>query len=471
MSTTMTPVYEPAFSSPPSPSVVTPPGRVASLPGGSRPAATRNFFAGALALLVIVAYGLVIAAFPTGSVPLLVIDNLGSTLAALVAAGLAFLAAGQHANSRARLSWRLFGLALAAWAFGDGYWSWSEIVLGVTPAVPSLADIGYLSMVVLVIAGAATHPIARSRDISRTRLLLDVAMLLSAMIAVAWAVALGPLFARLQTEPLTQVVTLLYPIGSVSALFLLTMLMVRAVETPTSTRLLAAGLSLIAAADVAYVILAANDRYTTGHITDWFWFSGAVLMGLAALLDRPRPAPLTAHQQIGQPWQFLAPACLLVLAGVVVWAVAPTEHGGIGMPSPAETALGMAASLLVLRMAVGYRDAVLVHQLHVANAQEQEAARAAREEAARLQGVILTSRELSHLLGNDLAVTVGWIDLLRTHPSLPTELRQLVDDASSGLERATDHVRKLQLVERIATHETPIGPALDLEGSTARSPE
>ena len=443
--------------------------RPAPFPGGSRPAATHTAFAGALAVLSIVAYGLIIAALPAGSAPLLVFDNLGSTLAALVSAGLALLAAQRHTTRRARLSWRLLGLALAAWAFGDGYWSWSEIVLGVTPDVPSLADVGYLSMAALVIAGAATHPIARRHDVSRTRLLLDAAMLLSAMIAVAWSVALGPLFARLQTEPLTQVVTLLYPIGSVSALFLLTMLMVRAFETPVSTRLLAAGLSLIAAADAAYVVLATNDTYTTGHITDWFWFSGAVLLGLAALLDRPQPAPLAAPEHIGHPWRFLAPAGLLVLAGVVVWAGASNAHAGL--PSPAEAALAIAAGLLVMRMAVGYRDAVLVHQLHVERAQEQEFARLAREEAARLQGVILTGRELSHLLGNDLAVTVGWIDLLRTHPSMPIELQPLIDDASGGLERATAHVRKLQMVERIATHDTPVGPALDLDQASTPSPE
>src|SRR5690349_21260973 len=109
MSMTMAHLCESLFSNPPTPGAVTAPGRPASFPGGSRPAATRTFFAGAFALLAIVAYGLVIAAFPAGSVPLLVIDNIGSTLAALVAAGLALLAARQHANSRVRLSWRLLG--------------------------------------------------------------------------------------------------------------------------------------------------------------------------------------------------------------------------------------------------------------------------------------------------------------------------------------------------------------------------
>ena len=441
------------------------PDQAPSVPGGCLPGRTRTVFAAALALLVIVAYGLVILAAPAGSVPLLVIDNVGSTLAALLSAALLLLAAHRHTDRRTRLSWQFLGLALIGWAFGDGYWSWSELVLGVTPDVPSWADAGYPLMVVLVIAGAALHPTTQRHEVSRSRLVLDVAMLLSAMIAVAWSVALGPLFERLETEPLTQLVTLLYPIGSISALFLLTMLMIRAVETPASTRLLASGLALIAAADVAYVVLAANEAYSTGHITDWFWFSGAVLIGLAAVLDRPQRGPLGPYQQIGHPWQFLAPSGLLVVAAVIVWLGSPFQHDG--PPTPAEAALAIAAGLLVLRMAVGYRDAVLVHQLHVARAQEQEATRLAREEAARLQGVILTGRELSHLLGNDLAMTVGWMDLLRTHPDLPQDLRQLVDDAASGLDRATEHVQRLQTVERLATRETPVGPALDLEKSSA----
>lgn len=421
----------------------------------------------AVALLAIAAYGAAILGLSPGSPLLVLVDNAASTFAAFIAALIALMAGRRYPRGWGRRSWGLLGLALGAWASGDAYWAWSEIVLESTPPVPSWADIGYLGMVVLIVAAAATHPVPRPLDVSRGLLLLDVGMFVSALVAVVWTVALGPLYARIGAEPLLQLVTVLYPLGSVTALFLLTMLMLRATKIPLSTRLLVGGLALVATADVAYVILAAQESYTTGHITDWFWFSGTVLLGLAAAVDRPQPAPDTPGRQLGQPWQFLAPAGVLVLAGLVVWLGA----GSTGGVTPAEIALAVAAALLVVRMAVGYRDAVLVHQLHLEREREREATRLAREEAARLQGVMLTSRELSHVLGNDLAVLVGWIDLLRTHPDLNPELRPLVDEASGGMDRATRHLRRLESVQRIAVHETPVGPALDLEQASRQDSE
>lgn len=423
----------------------------------------------AVALLAIAGYGAAILGLAQGSPLLVLIDNTGSTLAGLFAAVFAVLAARRYPRGSGKRSWALLGLALGAWAGGDGYWAWSEIVLETTPTVPSWADIGYVLMAVLIVAAAATHPVPRKLDVSRGLLLLDVGMFVSALVAVIWTVALGPFYARLDAEPILQLVTVLYPVGSVTALFLLTMLTLRATVIPPPTRLLVGGIALVAAADVVYVVLAAQDSYTTGHLTDWFWFSGAVLIGLAAALDRPFPAAQAPARQIGRPWQFAAPAALLVFAGVVVWSGAG-DSGGV---SPSEIALAVAAVLLVVRMAVGYRDAVLVHQLYLERDREHEAARLAREEAALLQGVMLTSRELSHVLGNDLAVLVGWIDLMRTHPDLTAELQPLLDEATDGLDRATRHLRRLESVYRLAVHETPVGPALDLEQASRldESPE
>jgi hypothetical protein len=320
-------------------------------------------------------------------------------------------------------------------------------------------------MVVLVIAGVALHPIARPREISRGHLLLDTSILLSAIVAVVWTVVLEPLFTHLQTDPLTQAVTVLYPLGSLGALFLLTVLMLRSAETTSSTRLLAAGWGLIAIADSAYVVLAAGDTYTTGNPADLFWFAGAVVIALAATLDRPGPATAVSPRDLGHAWQFAVPAMLLILAGAVVWLHAPGESGR--WPGVEQVALALAATLLVLRMALGYRDAVLIHELHVQRSQEREASRLVEEEAARLQGVILTGRELSHLLSNDLAMAVGWVDILREDPALPRHLRPAVDDAALGLTRAAEHLGRLQQVNRVATRETPVGPALDLERSAS----
>lgn len=434
----------------------------------SRQMIARLIVASACAALAIVSYALVLLLLPAGSFALVLLDDLGSTVAAGVAAVLCGLAARRQADRRASLSWLLLGLGLACWAYGDGYWAWSEIVLDVTPEVPSWADLGYCTMVVLVLAGAALTPITRRREISRLRLLLDTGIILAALGAIAWSIVLGPLFARLETDPLAQVVTLIYPLGSLGSLLLLCTLMLRAAEAPLSTRLLVLGWALIAAADVAYVALNAEDTYRTGNPADLCWFAGAVVIGLAATLDRPRPASTddVPEPGIGQRWQLVVPVVLLFLARIVMLLQEP--HGDLLVLRPEQYMNGVAALLLVIRIALGYRDAVLIRDLYEQRSREQEASLQAQQEAARLQGVILTGRELSHLLSNDLAMTVGWIDYLREHPDLPPDLREVVDDASVGLDRAVEHLKRLQQVSRVATRETPMGPALDLAQSAAR---
>jgi len=63
--------------------------------------------------VAIVAYALVIALFPAGSLPLLIVDNVGSALAAALSALLCFLAARRQTTRRARLSWKVLGFGLA----------------------------------------------------------------------------------------------------------------------------------------------------------------------------------------------------------------------------------------------------------------------------------------------------------------------------------------------------------------------
>lgn len=435
-------------------------------PGGAQPIALSTLLASAGAAVAVIAYALVLLMLPAGSPGLIVLDNIGSFVAAGSAAALCLLAGRRHPAGRARVSWMVLGIGLACWAYGDGYWAWSEIVLGETPGVPSWADLGYLSMVVFVLVGTALTPIARPREISRARLALDATIIMAAVGAIAWSVALAPLFHRLETDPLTQAVTLLYPVGSLGSLLLLSILMLRSAETAVSIRLLTIGWGLIAAADVAYVVLAADDTYATGSPADLFWFTGAVLIGLAAMLDRPAEVRPVPEHDIGQRWQIVVPAALLIVARAVMIL---QESGPTGLHlRPEQALLGLAAVLLVVRIAVGYRDIVLIRELYAQRAREQEASHRAQEEAARLQGVILTGRELSHLLSNDLAMAVGWIDLLREHPELPPDLREVVDDAAVGLERAAEHLKRLQQVNRVATRETPMGPALDLAQSAAR---
>ncbi|MCC7367385.1 MAG: PAS domain-containing protein [Chloroflexi bacterium] len=72
---------------------------------------------------------------------------------------------------------------------------------------------------------------------------------------------------------------------------------------------------------------------------------------------------------------------------------------------------------------------------------------AANEE--RLSQVLLAARRLQHFMGNQLALTLGYVELLTFDPRLPPELRDRVDEALRGVIEATETLSKLRLVTRL----------------------
>ena len=85
-------------------------------------------------------------------------------------------------------------------------------------------------------------------------------------------------------------------------------------------------------------------------------------------------------------------------------------------------------------------DGVLLVQYDVTDA--ALAARDAEQHAL----VLHTARALQHFLGNQLALTMGYVELLTIDPRLPEELRERVDEALRGVVEATatlDYLRRL----------------------------
>ena len=87
-----------------------------------------------------------------------------------------------------------------------------------------------------------------------------------------------------------------------------------------------------------------------------------------------------------------------------------------------------------------------------------------REEAARLEGALLVARTLEHHLNNQLALTVGYCELVADDPRLPSDLRPLVLQARAGAEAAAKTVRMFEGLRRVrAIAQSGLPPLLDLE--------
>jgi len=74
----------------------------------------------------------------------------------------------------------------------------------------------------------------------------------------------------------------------------------------------------------------------------------------------------------------------------------------------------------------------------------------------RILEVLLAARRLQHFLGNQLALTLGYVELLTFDPRLPDELRDRVDEALRGVVEATETLSRLRLVTRMElAHDDP----------------
>ena len=322
-------------------------------------------------LVAVLAYGLILFRLDAADPLYLALADLGQVAAGLAAGLSCLLAARWQAPGRARWSWGLLGLGLLSYAAGDAYWTWAEVVAGEAPGVPSWADLGYLAMVPLALAGIVVRPIRRPRDINRLLLLLDAAVALSGLSALAWVLVLQPLFEGLDTDPLVRAVTLAYPLGDLALRFCLVVLILREARSHPASLAMAAGWAAMALADAAYLVLVARNEYATGHPVDLLWFAALVLVAVGAACEPRLPAVTTrVAADIGHPWRFLAPSALVALGGVVVWAWPFLRDGRL--PAFDQMALALAWALLLARVVVGYRDTALAHRMEQARRREAQ---------------------------------------------------------------------------------------------------
>src|SRR2546422_567217 len=101
-------------------------------------------------------------------------------------------------------------------------------------------------------------------------------------------------------------------------------------------------------------------------------------------------------------------------------------------------------------LSVGAIELYVVVELILEASRPAEAAALVRgREAARLDGALLAGRTLEHPLGNQLALTVGYVELLARHPQLDAELRPLAEEALRGAVQAAETVQRMQQIARL----------------------
>src|SRR2546422_10761833 len=231
-------------------------------------------------------------------------DNLGETLAALIAAAVCGIAAWRH-QQRTRIAWALIGASALFWGVGQAIWSYDELILGQQTPFPSFADLGFLGAVPLAVAGVLFFPWVPSRATSFLRTILDALLVAGALFIISWATVLGTVYRTGSGGLIAQLIGLAYPAGDI---VIGTIVLILASRAPKENRLpfilLARGLVHTLLADSAFAYLTTTNTYGSGSTSDTGWAAGYLLIAVAGFRAAPTRAgsAVPNHGSAGRVW-------------------------------------------------------------------------------------------------------------------------------------------------------------------------
>src|SRR5918997_83329 len=228
----------------------------------------------------------------------------------------------------------LLGLGILSWVLGQAIFTYYEWVLGQPPPLPSIADVGYLSVYPFLLLGILLLPARPIPVASRTRIALDGLMIMTAAVTFSWYFILGPVMQQGTETTLAKAVSTAYPLADIVLIACLIILASRPEEQtllPT-VRLLALGLTFIVVADSNFAYWSLHDAYATGTLPDVGWPLGYMLVALGAFAarlastreattaqDEPSDAPRTASPPAEQRvWLSLLPYVVVPAVGILV---------------------------------------------------------------------------------------------------------------------------------------------------------
>jgi signal transduction histidine kinase len=368
----------------------------------------------------------------------------------LIAAVCATLAAIQAPRRRERLAWSFIALAFAANAVAEAIYAYQEIVLHITKLFVTPADAFYLAFYPAAAIGVLLLPGRVDTGPGRAIILLDAAILATAILGLSVYFLIGPLYLAGSQTALALAVNLAYPVGDILIAGALVALFLRGgppLYRPTYVWLMLGMLSQVYA-DSAYLYLGLMGTYTQGTLSiDPFWPLGALLMGLAALrvVIRRRSAEGSKSaatqtepaleddaseaqgELVGLPESLsrnVAPYVPIAIMVVLFWLTQPPSPNAQLFPAIEAIAV-LVIVLIVSRQILTFRELVDAHVAH----------KRARELDA-LKDQFITN--VNHELRTPLMALNGYVKLLQArHAALSSERQeQLIERAA----RAGDDV-------------------------------
>lgn len=264
---------------------------------------------------------------------------------------------GLHMVPIRRVGWLVIAFACLSFATGQATWTYFESIRGIEVPFPSLADVGYLSNYVFLIAGVlllfGSMPVA-----GRARQLLDNAIAASSLGVLSWYFLVERLWTQSDVSLVGKCISVAYPLGDIAALFGAVVLLSTANPNRVLRRsvyFLATGIVLFTFFDTSFTWMSLNGTYRTGSWSDWTVSFGWLMIGYAFLtrfwwVDPKRQeatpdASQSASTGLRSMRQIIAPYLAVTVACAIIGV---HDYAGDGNIEDTSVALWMFLMVLVV---------------------------------------------------------------------------------------------------------------------------
>ena len=318
----------------------------------------------------------------------------------------------------------LLGLGILSWVLGQAIFTYYEWVLGQPPPLPSIADVGYLSVYPFLLLGILLLPARPIPVASRTRIALDGLMIMTAAVTFSWYFILGPVMQQGSETILAKAVSSAYPLADIVLIACLIILASRPEEHNLlpAVSLLALGLTLIVVADSNFAYWSLHDAYATGTLPDVGWSLGYMLVGLGAFAARLAPSQeATAPGEPGDTpssastvaeqrgvWTSLLPYVLVPAVGVLIVYAWRHSGGASSLDSGVYIGGALLLGLMLFRQVLAIlENARLYNRLQRTHRQVEHK----NEQLVRSEGELRQQKEYFEALVLNSPVAIAIMDL------------------------------------------------------------
>ncbi|WP_052351791.1 putative bifunctional diguanylate cyclase/phosphodiesterase [Deinococcus pimensis] len=275
-----------------------------------------------------------------------------------LAAALAFGAARRR-RGPTRSAWAWIAAGILSWGAGQVVYTFIDLFTSESP-FPSLADVGYLSLVPCFLIGVAHLP-RRSLERHQTfSFLLDIVIVVLAVGDVLWDVHAHDAITSYAGQPFALAVALAYPVVDlVLCALLLALLLWRPRHLSlTQVGLLTGGLALFLGADLGYAYQTGEGTYEVGGPLDTLWVWGAVLFGAAAHRAGTSPTRATDLVDFADEHGSASGVVVPNTAIIVTYALFAFLHLGTLAPhrDRVDPVLGWVTLLVLVRQVLALSD-------------------------------------------------------------------------------------------------------------------